>query len=129
VLALLEGQHEPAAERLEQARRAFHDSGERVEEGHALARLGELDTRLGRYPPALDRLREALTLARETGDRAGQAQALTSLGDALLASGHPAEAGGNYYEALELATTIGAADERTRAAAGIAVTRGSSAGS
>jgi CHAT domain-containing protein/Tfp pilus assembly protein PilF len=60
--------------------KAFHGSGDKLNEAVAIGFVGEIHWRLGDYPQARDHLQQALATKRDAGDRLGEAKTLNVLG-------------------------------------------------
>jgi tetratricopeptide (TPR) repeat protein len=74
------GDHQGAAQALEQALEIYRDLGDRLGQANALTNLGPTLQLMGDYPAAAQGLEQALEIYRDLGDRLGQANALLYLG-------------------------------------------------
>ncbi len=98
----------PEARReLEQARRSFHELGEKSREAVAGINLTRVLRDLGELPAARSAHESALALARETGQRDYQAHALYGLGEVLYEAGDLAGSRAAHEQALALWSPLG----------------------
>jgi DNA-binding SARP family transcriptional activator/tetratricopeptide (TPR) repeat protein len=114
------GRHSAAAGHLDAALAAFGQLGDRDSEAWALIFRGDVETWAGRPAGALGLHERAAAAFVAAGDREGEAWALNGLGEACLECGLADAAAGHHRAALAVAAQTGAADQRERAAAGIA---------
>jgi CHAT domain-containing protein/Tfp pilus assembly protein PilF len=81
-------------------------SGNRENEGYALANVGQVKLSLGSYQEALDCLKQALSIMESIGNRGGQAYVLSKLGLVARARHDSREAIEYFDHALQLRESI-----------------------
>jgi tetratricopeptide (TPR) repeat protein len=104
---MFEGQHERAANYIEESLAAARDRGDQGQLTRDLSGLGAAVLNLGDVSRARTLQVEALTVARRIGDRWGSAMTLTLLGHVELAAGDDEQARACLTEAAALFQSIG----------------------
>lgn len=104
----LQGRHEQAQQRYEQALADLRTSGDRIAEAHVLINLAQISSEQGGYEYAERILQEALAICTELGVQRVAAQARYRLGRLYLDQGNLTTAESEFTAALQ---TVNAADD------------------
>jgi tetratricopeptide (TPR) repeat protein/transcriptional regulator with XRE-family HTH domain len=106
-IAWLQGRHQQAVNRLQQALTLFRAEGDRSGQARAWLNLGITSGRQGHYEEAAGHFRKALILFRETGNQSGQARTLNNLALIDLIQGRYLQARVHLQDALALEREAG----------------------
>jgi predicted ATPase/class 3 adenylate cyclase/Tfp pilus assembly protein PilF len=107
LLALRQGDYDPAHEIIDAALAASEAGGDAPGVAEARIHLGDLARLQGEYAAARANIDRALAISRVGHDDAGEAYALTILGNVLYAQGDESLAQQAYQRALELSRATG----------------------
>lgn len=101
------GRMEQALDYLEQARRIYQESGNRVGEARTLNDLGRVYGEMGNRDRARSDYEMALRISREQGDQQGEGSALNNLGWVYVVFGQDKQAQEFYEQALGIFREMG----------------------